>query len=370
MRFRLGIQVNTIRSIFWGIGLYLQVSSACAHLLPVLSGTLNVIEQNVFVVLSLPASAFPELEQGPDGSLDMDQYHRVEKRLTAHIQQALSFDSLDQTPELIQIMTQVSPRDRKLPSDQDAIVAMLEYRFATTPSIVRIRTNLFGHSGPDQQLTIKAQKGEDVDTAVLSPLQDTYTFFQGPGSTLIRFLGTGIEHILIGWDHLIFLSTLIVSGRGFRHLLILMTAFTVAHSVTFFLAARGLVAFNPDLVELAIAGTIILSALKNIAAIPLSTVGFTGLVFACGLIHGLGFASSMNTAGLSGTRLIPTLLGFNLGVEMGQILFILLWGLCAQVFHRFVSADPQRRPYRGANWIFLCAGIFWFYERAATYFAA
>ncbi|MFZ4655090.1 MAG: HupE/UreJ family protein, partial [Methylococcaceae bacterium] len=150
-------------------------------------------------------------------------------------------------------------------------------------------------------------------------------------STLIRFMGTGVEHILFGWDHLIFLSTLLVSGRGLRQLLILLTAFIIAHSVTFFLAANGLVRFHPDLVELAIAGTIILSALKNILAIPIPAAVFALLVFSCGLIHGLGFASSMNTIGLVGPRMVATLLGFNLGVEIGQV-FLSSFGFCVHAF--------------------------------------
>ena len=361
--------VKTIRSTFWVIVLSLHVSSAGAHLLPILSGTLNVIEQHVYVVLSLPASAFRGLDKGPDGAMDIDQYHRVEESLTAQIKQGLTIDGDGQAPELIQLMTHFSPRDSKSPADQDAIVVMLEYRFAATPMIVLIKTNLFGDRATDEQLTIKAQKGEDVDTAVLTPLQDSYVFFQGLGSTLFRFMGTGVEHILFGWDHLIFLSTLLVSGRGLRQLLILLTAFTIAHSVTFFLASSGLVRIYPDLVELAIAGTIILSSLKNILAISLPAAGFALVVFSCGLIHGLGFASSMNTIGLVGPRMVATLLGFNLGVEIGQVLFVMLWIGGIRLL-RQVTAEGLHPLYTNLpSWISLAAGLFWFFERMPAFLA-
>ena len=361
--------VKTIRSTFWVIVLSLHVSSAGAHLLPILSGTLNVIEQHVYVVLSLPASAFRGLDKGPDGAMDIDQYHRVEESLTAQIKQGLTIDGDGQAPELIQLMTHFSPRDSKSPADQDAIVVMLEYRFAATPMIVLIKTNLFGDRATDEQLTIKAQKGEDVDTAVLTPLQDSYVFFQGLGSTLFRFMGTGVEHILFGWDHLIFLSTLLVSGRGLRQLLILLTAFTIAHSVTFFLASSGLVRIYPDLVELAIAGTIILSSLKNILAISLPAAGFALVVFSCGLIHGLGFASSMNTIGLVGPRMVASLLGFNLGVEIGQVLFVMLWIGGIRLL-RQVTAEGLHPLYTNLpSWISLAAGLFWFFERMPAFLA-
>ena len=361
--------VKTIRSTFWVIVLSLHVSSAGAHLLPILSGTLNVIEQHVYVVLSLPASAFRGLDKGPDGAMDIDQYHRVEESLTAQIKQGLTIDGDGQAPELIQLMTHFSPRDLKSPADQDAIVVMLEYRFAATPMIVLIKTNLFGDRATDEQLTIKAQKGEDVDTAVLTPLQDSYVFFQGLGSTLFRFMGTGVEHILFGWDHLIFLSTLLVSGRGLRQLLILLTAFTIAHSVTFFLASSGLVRIYPDLVELAIAGTIILSSLKNILAISLPAAGFALVVFSCGLIHGLGFASSMNTIGLVGPRMVATLLGFNLGVEIGQVLFVMLWIGGIRLLRQFTEEGLHPLYTNLPSWISLAAGLFWFFERMPAFLA-
>ncbi len=361
--------MKTIRSTFWVIVLSLHVSSAGAHLLPILSGTLNVIEQHVYVVLSLPASAFRGLDKGPDGAMDIDQYHRVEESLTAQIKQGLTIDGEGQAPELIQLMTHFSPRDPKSPADQDAIVVMLEYRFAATPMIVLIKTNLFGDRATDEQLTIKAQKGEDVDTAVLTPLQDSYVFFQGLGSTLFRFMGTGVEHILFGWDHLIFLSTLLVSGRGLRQLLILLTAFTIAHSVTFFLASSGLVRIYPDLVELAIAGTIILSSLKNILAISLPAAGFALVVFSCGLIHGLGFASSMNTIGLVGPRMVATLLGFNLGVEIGQVLFVLLWIGGIRLLRQFTEEGLHPLYTNLPSWISLAAGLFWFFERMPAFLA-
>ena len=361
--------VKTIRSTFWVIVLSLHVSSAGAHLLPILSGTLNVIEQHVYVVLSLPASAFRGLDKGPDGAMDIDQYHRVEESLTAQIKQGLTIDGDGQAPELIQLMTHFSPRDSKSPADQDAIVVMLEYRFAATPMIVLIKTNLFGDRATDEQLTIKAQKGEDVDTAVLTPLQDSYVFFQGLGSTLFRFMGTGVEHILFGWDHLIFLSTLLVSGRGLRQLLILLTAFTIAHSVTFFLASSGLVRIYPDLVELAIAGTIILSSLKNILAISLPAAGFALVVFSCGLIHGLGFASSMNTIGLVGPRMVASLLGFNLGVEIGQVLFVMLWIGGIRLLRQFTEEGLHPLYTNLPSWISLAAGLFWFFERMPAFLA-
>lgn len=361
--------VKTIHSTFWVIVLSLHVSSAGAHLLPILSGTLNVIERHVYVVLSLPATAFRGLDKGPDGAVDIDQYHRVEESLTAQIKQGLIIDGDGQAPELIQLMTHVSPRDPKAPTDQDAIVVMLEYRFAATPMIVLIKTNLFGDRATDEQLTIKAQKGEDVDTAVLTPLQDSYVFFQGLGSTLFRFMGTGVEHILFGWDHLIFLSTLLVSGRGLRQLLILLTAFTIAHSVTFFLASSGLVRIYPDLVELAIAGTIILSSLKNILAISLPAAGFALVVFSCGLIHGLGFASSMNTIGLVGPRMVATLLGFNLGVEIGQVLFVMLWIGGIRLLRQFTEEGLHPLYANLPSWISLAAGLFWFFERMPAFLA-
>lgn len=131
------------------------------------------------------------------------------------------------------------------------------------------------------------------------------------------FLVLGVEHILTGYDHLLFLAALLLGGGGALGLLKVITAFTVAHSVSLAAALLGLVSVPERLVEAVIAASIAWIALENVLLRTASSRRWL-VTFAFGLVHGLGFASALGPLALGGTALAGALLGFNLGVEVGQ----------------------------------------------------
>lgn len=134
------------------------------------------------------------------------------------------------------------------------------------------------------------------------------------------FLGLGIEHILMGWDHLIFLFGLLLLGGTFRSLLGTVTAFTLAHSITLALAA--LEVWNPAgaIVEPMIGATIAYVGIENLFL--KEPKGRWRITFVLGLVHGFGFASALAEAGLAQAHLVSALLLFNLGVEVGQVMVL------------------------------------------------
>ena len=156
---------------------------------------------------------------------------------------------------------------------------------------------------------------------------------------LATFFRQGVHHILIGYDHILFLLTLLFPAvlvwrqgawqpkESMREALLttlgIVTAFTVTHSLTLALASLGLVNLPSWLVESAIAITVGLGALSNLAPQYFPRRWVMALVF--GLIHGLGFAAVLSDLGLAGGSLVLTLLGFNLGVEAGQALIVLIF---------------------------------------------
>ena len=162
----------------------------------------------------------------------------------------------------------------------------------------------------------------------------------GNGLTaLATFFRQGVHHILIGYDHILFLLTLLFPAvlvwrqgawqpkESMRESLLttlgIVTAFTVTHSLTLALASLGLVNLPSWLVESAIAITVGLGAASNLAPQYFPRRWVMALVF--GLIHGLGFAAVLSDLGLEGGSLVLTLLGFNLGVEAGQALIVLVF---------------------------------------------
>jgi hydrogenase/urease accessory protein HupE len=139
----------------------------------------------------------------------------------------------------------------------------------------------------------------------------------------LDFVKLGIEHILTGYDHLLFLLALLAIARGFWSVVKIVTAFTIAHSVTLTIAALGLVSIPDRIIEPLIAATIIWVALENLCAAAPDRRRWIWS-FGFGLVHGLAFASALRELGLKGTALIPALVGFNVGVEIGQLVFVVI----------------------------------------------
>lgn len=173
------------------------------------------------------------------------------------------------------------------------------------------------------------------------------------------FIAMGVEHILGGVDHLLFLVALLALVRGFWPTVAIVTAFTVAHSVTLSLAALGLVDVPSRIIEPLIAASIVWVALENVLA-P-SGAGRRWLVAALfGLVHGLGFASALGELDLPSDALVRALIGFNVGVELGQLAFI------AVVLPPLAWASrPEHVPRlpQILSLVVACLGAVWFVER-------
>lgn len=159
----------------------------------------------------------------------------------------------------------------------------------------------------------------------------------------LRFVRAGFFHILDGTDHLLFLFCLVIPFRRFRSLVPVVTAFTVAHSITLIASAYNMAPdalWFPPLIEALIAASIVYMALENI--IGGSTLRRRWIVaFGFGLVHGFGFSFALReTLQFAGTHLLTSLLSFNVGVELGQLLVLLLFIPALDLLFRF--AVPER----------------------------
>jgi hypothetical protein len=182
------------------------------------------------------------------------------------------------------------------------------------------------------------------------------------------YLALGVEHILAGIDHLLFvLGLLILAGRQWRRLLATVTAFTAAHSITLALATLGVVSVPPAPVEAVIALSIAFVALEILRArdgnpgIAARSPWIVALAF--GLLHGFGFAGALSEVGLPAGQIPLALLFFNLGVEGGQLLFIaavvaLAW-LARRLRARWFELVP---PY-----VIGTVAMFWVFQRVASF---
>jgi hydrogenase/urease accessory protein HupE len=135
------------------------------------------------------------------------------------------------------------------------------------------------------------------------------------------FIKLGVLHILTGYDHLLFLLALLATARGMWSVVRIVTAFTLAHSVTLTIAVLGVVSVPDRIIEPLIAATIIWVALENLFAAEPDRRRWMWS-FGFGLVHGFAFASALNELDLKGAALVRGLVGFNLGVEIGQLVSI------------------------------------------------
>ena len=157
-----------------------------------------------------------------------------------------------------------------------------------------------------------------------------------------RFVQLGFAHILDGKDHLLFLFCLVIPFRQFRALVLIVTAFTLAHSMTLIAAASGFVPgalWFPPLIETLIAVSILYMALENIAGAT-NVQRRWMIAFAFGLVHGFGFSFALReTLQFAGSHLLTSLLAFNAGVELGQLFVLALFIPALQVLFRYVVAE-------------------------------
>ena len=223
-----------------------------------------------------------------------------------------------------------------------------------------IRDDLFDVLGADYHTLARVDTPSRTLQFAFDPGAREMQVSAEDGAGFASFVWLGVEHILTGWDHLLFLLVLLLRGGGWLSLTKIVTAFTLAHSVTLTLAALDVVTLPDRLVEAVIALSIAAVAAENLAARPL--VSRRWLVSFCfGLVHGFGFSSALRELGLPRHGLVLALLGFNAGVEIGQALVIAL-ALPALVLLQRTRWEP--RVTWSSSLAVLLVGVVLFLERA------
>ncbi len=220
---------------------------------------------------------------------------------------------------------------------------------------VHVGYTLFADLDPQHKGLLKINSDGTTQTAIFDPDSPRQTISLAAPDRLAQFgayVKHGVWHIWIGYDHILFLLSLLLPAvllpglreqqrlkAAFHDVLKVVTAFTLAHSITLSLASLSLVSLPSRWVESAIAASVILAALNNL--LPLFRGKRPIATFAFGLIHGFGFASVLRDLGLPQGSLLASLLGFNVGVEIGQLAIVaaflpLAWLLRKTWFYRQV----------------------------------
>ena len=268
----------------------------------------------------------------------------------------------------------------------DGAYSVLPLRFACAgaPKLLTLNYTLFADLDPQHRGLLNLNVGGVVRTAILGPQAPTQSFdLERAGSRwqqLLDYLREGVWHIWIGFDHILFLLSLLLPAVGlwmapnlktkwqpvpsfsvaFWDVLRIVTAFTVAHSITLSLAALGFISLPSRLVESTIAASVVLAALNNVW--PVAHGRRWMVAFGFGLIHGFGFASVLADLGLPQSALALALLGFNLGVELGQLAIVAAFLPLAYALRR--TWFYRRIVLVGGSLAIAAVALAWFVERA------
>jgi hypothetical protein len=234
-------------------------------------------------------------------------------------------------------------------SDGNYAVLRFEARCERAPEVLGVAYRLFFDIDPQHRGLLRLEHGGQTRTAIFSAGQPTQDFELAEPSRLRQFgdyASHGTWHIWIGFDHILFLLSLLLPavlvrrdgrwcaadrfGPALWNVFQVVTAFTLAHSITLSLAALGVVTLPSRWVESAIAASVVLAAINNLLPRVLERRWL--IAFAFGLIHGFGFASVLADLGLPQGTLLLALVAFNLGVECGQLAIVaaflpLAWSL-------------------------------------------
>ena len=257
-------------------------------------------------------------------------------------------------------------------------------RFAARCEAARFRAvdieySLFFDVDPAHRGLLRVERPAGVVAAVLGPDKPSVSVSLEAASRLSQFLDYvvhGMWHIWIGFDHVLFLVSLLLPSalragmRGWEpaerfapvawEVVKVVTAFTVAHSITLVPAALGLVHLPSRLVESAIALSVLLAALNNLRPLVLGRRWI--VAFAFGLVHGFGFASVLAELGLPQDALLVALLGFNLGVEAGQLAIVAVFLPAAFWMRR--TWLYRRLLFSGGSAVIALVALGWLLERS------
>jgi len=356
-----GIQLRWLRQLCMGLALLGNCMLAHSHLISAGHASITLSPERGIMLVGVPVSFFKGVDLNQDGLLQPEEIKVNRLQMIHQLTQAFKLNVgntlLEATDD--QLITSIKVDNQEGTTQIDWL-----RQFKLQPSDLKLAIEVqIVEALVSSEYVFQVKRMEDVEVAVLNNDHPKHQFFKNSWATFQAFFVQGWLHIILGYDHIIFILSLLVAAINFRRWLWVLSSFTIAHGATYTLATLGWVQVRPELIEPVIALTILFTTASSLLKIkwPLRTE--IPLVFGLGLFHGLGFASAM--ASQLGTVRFPisTVLGFNLGVEAGQLAIAFSVGL---LFKYLVhSIEWTERVKLSTLWLCFTFGGYWLFERIA-----
>jgi hypothetical protein len=345
-----------------------SVSVAQAHLVVSQRGTLNIVGDGAYMVLSLPVSAFTGFDDNRDGRLSIGELRAHAAGIESQIQQGVTLGG-SQGPcrlEGLMLNTEAPETDPYAPSTH--LVVLGRFAIPQQATELTLALHLFGTGADEQTEHIAVTRGAESQLLTLTPARPQGLVLPSAWATFTEQVRLGAVHVLSGADHLLFLLVVLAAAWNLRQVVLALTCFTAGHALTLVACVWYGLSVPSSLVEPAIAATIVGMAvfdrwsahrrLTHPVALRLS------LVFACALIHGLGLAGALIDLGVDGMGRALGLAGFNVGIELGQIAVALSAALVLHGIRQVGGPAGLAKTTRLAAYGSMALGSFWFLQRA------
>jgi hydrogenase/urease accessory protein HupE len=371
--------------IIFAFIIYTFPSMVSAHPYSASFTTIQFLENETRFEYSIDALSIIELQEDIDANennvLEMREIEEDQDHLVEFLTHSVILDKNNeqQEPELIDIKIEKKENKDFLtislnypayhPGDTITINDGLYFNDADTNYVNLLAASYSDESsqaalqGDNRSWTIllteeqKEQQAGDQQGNVAEPAQESQPVAKATSSWL-SFFKLGMSHILSGYDHLLFLFALLLRKQTFKQYALIVTSFTIAHSITLTMAVLEIMDLPSKFVESIIALSIIYVAAENIFK---KEVNYRwGLTFVFGLIHGLGFANILQEMNLSKTNLATALVSFNIGIEVVQLGIVLLLLPLLTYLHR-MKESPKYIKY--GSIVIILFGAFWFFQR-------
>lgn len=342
------------------VAIFLALAPASAHDAPTSFIDLRLSPGGIDAVLTASiadlAHDLPAVE--PAMLLNPDVLARQRASLTALLDSRLQITA-DGVP-LAATWQEIQP----VPEKRDLRLA-LHLAWSALPGGISVRSRLFPYD-PRHRTFLNFYTSDHLDRQEIAegdapPIEFAVGSRQSIAGVVAQFVAEGLHHIFIGPDHILFIVGLLLLGGGMARLLQIVTAFTIAHSITLGLATFRIVSPPAALIEPAIALSIVLVGVHAL-------VGKKGhdprllFAFGFGLIHGFGFANALQAMMLPSHALGWSLFAFNFGVELGQMCIVAVVAPALALLRR-KSAPMSERVVTAGSFCITTAGAFWFFQR-------
>jgi hypothetical protein len=366
--------------LFWAmlLGLVLLAAPASAHLMVAQRGTLNFVGEGAFLVLSVPASAFVDADENHDGNISREELVSHREAILGRVHRDVTLREAANACALDVLQLTLSPPDDAPTSPASQLVVL--GRFAVDPAAShRFRIDLLGAAPSERRFHVTATRNATGQSQllVLDEGNRERALFPGAGETFVAFAVSGATHIFEGPDHLLFLLVVLLAGWSRRDVVLALTLFTLGHATTLLLVRVAGLSLSPSVVEPLIAATIVGMAAFDLWLRRRGLAQASGawmaarlaLVFGCALIHGAGLASALTDLGLDQRQIVPSLAGFNVGIELAQLAIASGAAVVASsarvlvAHHRFAQPLSSPRLQHALSIGAIVVGAGWFLQR-------